>query len=107
METLYDEYIVVQKEIDALEEKKKSLRERIQLELPPEGFKNEAITVSWTTNKKWQYSPQVAAKEAEIKAIEASIEPIAKELKDLKTVEELQGVAVVIEEKKGLLVKVK
>lgn len=107
METIYDEYVSVQKEIDVLEERKKGIRERIQAELPAEGFKSEVVTAVWKTSKKWQYSPQVEAKEAEIKAKEAEIEPIAKELKDLKTVEELQGVATLIEEKKTLAITVK
>lgn len=90
--TIYEDYAVVQKDIDVLEAKKELLREKISQELPEEGFKSDIITAIWKSTKKWKYSPKVDELNAELKAT--------------KKTEEETGVAVA-EETKTLAITVK
>lgn len=89
---LYDEYIILSKEIKTLEEKQKSIREKIEAQLPEEGYKDERITAFWNTRKTWTYSPNV--------------EKSVNKLKALKKKEEDEGIATA-EEKKVLTISVK
>lgn len=93
MESIYDEYVFVQKEIEALEAKKEALREKISAELPEEGIKTERLTAVWKTVKKWKYSGKV--------------DELTQQLKDQKKEEEEKGVAEVVDEKKQLAITVK
>ena len=90
--TKYEEYALLQKEIDVLDAKKELLRAEIEAILPQEGFKSEIITAYWTMKKKYEYSPKVKGIEAELKAT--------------KKEEEENGTAK-IEELKQLTIKVK
>lgn len=89
---MYQDYIEVQKKIDALEAEKEVLREKISAQLPEEGYKDEVINVFWTFKKKWEYSPKVKGLETELKAT--------------KKDEEEKGIAT-SEEVKQLTIKVK
>lgn len=91
MET-YEQYIAVQKEIDALEAKKEVLRDEISKNLPEDGFKDEKINIFWTVKNKYTYSPKVKGLETE--------------LKETKKREEEDGTATK-EEVKQLTIKVK
>lgn len=95
----YEEYAVLQKEIDVLEAKKAILRFDIEQILPEEGYKDQYVTATWKSNKKWAYSPKVVTLEAKLKE-----DKIAIDLQ--KEVEEKQGIAS-CQETKSLVVKVK
>lgn len=66
--TKYEEYAVLQKEIDLLDAKKEILRAEIEAILPEDGFKDESINAYWTTKSKYEYSPKVKGLETELKA---------------------------------------
>jgi len=66
--TKYEEYALLQKEIDVLDAKKELLRAEIEKILPEEGFKDEVINAYWTTKSKYEYSPKVKGLETELKA---------------------------------------
>ena len=53
--TKYEEYALLQKEIDVLDAKKELLRAEIEKILPEEGFKDEVINAYWTTKSKYEY----------------------------------------------------
>ena len=84
--TNYEQYVEVQKKIEALEATKESLREKISEGLPEDGYKDETITAFWKQIKKWTYSPKI--KELETK------------LKKAKRIEERNGRATVEESKR-------
>lgn len=57
--TKYEEYALLQKDIDILEAKKEILRTEISEILPEEGFKSDFMTAFWKVTKKWKYSEDV------------------------------------------------
>lgn len=114
---VFEEYVEVQKQIDALEEKKKVLRIALEAALPEEGVKNEFGSFTFRQSKSWTYSPKVHAQEEVIKGLNASLEMETKKIKEelgidneqialdkLKQIEELDGTAVA-DIKKSLVVK--
>lgn len=66
--TKYEEYALLQKDIDILEAKKDILRAEIETILPDDGFKDETINAYWTVKSKYEYSPKVKGLETELKA---------------------------------------
>lgn len=66
--TIYEQYAEVDKQIEALEAKKKVIRDEISKELPEEGIKNDFVNAFWTIKKKWTYSPKVDGLTAELKS---------------------------------------
>ena len=89
---IYQQYVEIQQEINRLEDIKESLRARMEKDLPEDGFKNEKITVYWTTKRSWNYSPKVEGLTAELRAT--------------KKLEEEEGIAK-LEETKQIAIKVK
>ena len=90
--TKYEEYALLQKDINILEAKKDLLRSEIAEILPEEGFKSEIITAFWKITKKWKYSKNV--------------DHIVESLKETKKREEEDGSATA-EESKQLTISVK
>lgn len=92
MDKNFEEYIKLSKEIEVLETQKEVIREKIQLELPAEGFKNDFVNAIWKSKKTWKYS--------------SKIDDLSLGLKTAKKAEEDSGVASV-EEVKQLAITVK
>lgn len=55
--SIYEKYSKIQKQIDALEDKKEELRDEISKELPVDGIVNEFGSFKYTNKKKWEYTP--------------------------------------------------
>lgn len=96
MSTKYQEYVLLQKQIDELDAKKELLRAEIEAELPEDGFKDDSINVYWTNKKKWTYTEKVTETEKKLKET----------ISELKKIEEENGDAK-CEEIKQLTIKVK
>ncbi len=96
--TKYEEYALLQSEIDVLEAKKDLLRAEIETILPPEGHKDEYVTALWKSNKKWSYSDTIKTLENKLKEDKTKIET-------QKEIEEKEGIAK-FEETKSLVIKV-
>lgn len=90
--TKYEEYALLQKELDVLEAKKEILRAEIESMLPDDGYKDDTIIAFWTVKNKYEYSPKVKGLETELKAT--------------KKQEEETGIAQKVESKQ-LTIKVK
>ena len=67
--TKYEEYAILQKEIDVLDAKKELLRAEIEVILPDDGYKDEFITASWAIKNKYEYSLKVKELETELKSV--------------------------------------
>jgi hypothetical protein len=66
--TKYEEYALLQKEIDVLDAKKELLRAEIEVILPEDGYKDENINIFWTLKNKYNYSIKVKELEAMVKS---------------------------------------
>lgn len=64
---IYERYVALQKEIDALVSLQDALRTAIAETVPDTGHKDENITVSWTTKATWEYPTTVKALEDNLK----------------------------------------
>ena len=81
---VYEEYAKTKQEIADLEEKRKELELLVMTRLEQDGLKDEVSVYGHfysLSRKSWEYSEEVKAK--------------AKELSDLKKVEELKGIATI------------
>lgn len=94
--TKYEEYALLQKEIDILDAKKEILRAEIEDILPEEGFKDDIVNAFWTKKTKWTYTDKVTTTEKQLKETVSA----------LKKLEEENGEAKA-EEVKQLTIKVK
>jgi hypothetical protein len=112
--TKYEEYALLQKEIDVLDAKKELLRAEIEKDLPKEGFKSDILDAGWRVTKRYSYPENVKilednVKEA-IKPIEEKfkeeIRPLTESVETAKKLSEENGTAI-LEEKKQLVIKVK
>ena len=111
---LYEQYAVLQKEIDALETKKKVLRDEIASVLPDEGVKNDFVTAVWRKAKKWAYPETVTQLETEVKEkikpieekFQEEIRPFVESVETAKKLAEENGTATA-EETKSLVVTLK
>lgn len=94
--TKYEEYALLQKQIDELDAKKELLRADIEAILPEEGYKDETINVFWTNKKKWTYTDKVTETEKSLKETIGALKALEEENGDAKA-----------EEIKQLTIKVK
>lgn len=114
MTTIYEQYASLQKQIEELDAKKELLRAEIEVILPKEGFKNDVLTASWRTFKKYQYPEDVKTLENNVKEaikpieekFKAEIKPLTESIETAKKLAEENGTAKV-EETKSLVIKVK
>lgn len=90
--TIYEAYCLLQKQIDALEEKKEELRSQMAEQIPEAGHKDDTITAYWKITKKWKYSE--------------AVDHLNKSIKEIKKSEEESGIAQ-CEETKQLNIVVK
>lgn len=112
--TKYEEYALLQKQIDELDAKKELLRAEIAGILPDEGFKNDILVASWRTFKKYQYPESVKTLEDNVKEaikpieekFKAEIKSLTESVETAKKLSEENGTAKV-EETKSLVIKVK
>lgn len=92
----YEEYALLQKEIDVLDAKKELLRAEIEAILPEDGFKNDVVNAFWTKKTKWTYTDKVSETEKQLKETINSLKKLEEENGDAKS-----------EEIKQLTIKVK
>jgi len=112
--TKYEEYALLQKDIEVLEAKKNLLREEISAELPDEGFKSDIITAIWRVSKKYSYPEDVKTLESNVKEaikpieekFKADIKPLTDSIETAKKLSEENGTAT-IQETKTLAITVK
>lgn len=94
--TKYQEYALLQKQIEELDAKKELLRAEIEAILPEEGFKDDIINIFWTNKKKWTYTEKVTETEKKLKETVSALKKVEEENGDAKC-----------EEIKQLTIKVK
>jgi len=112
--TKYQEYALLQKQIEELEAKKALLRAEIEVILPKEGFKDETINALWRISKKITYPEDVLILETNVKEkikpmeekYQAEIKPLLESVEVAKKLAEENG-TVKIDEKKTLTITVK
>jgi len=71
-DTLYDEYITLCQKIDLLSQKKDILKEKIIKQFKEnnlESIKSDLGIITLAKMSRWQYSPNVKAKEEEVKTL--------------------------------------
>ena len=112
--TKYEQYALLESEIDVLEAKRELLRAEIEVILPKEGFKDENITASWRITKTFFYPEDVKILETNVKEaikpieekFKLEIQPLVESIETAKKLAEENGTAKV-QEKKSLVIKVK
>lgn len=111
---IYAQYASVEKQIKALEEQKKALREEIINILPEDGVKNDFVTANWRVSKTINYPEDVKILENNVKEAlkpieeeyKSKIKPLTDSIEVAKKLAEENG-TVTVEEKRSLVVTVK
>jgi len=112
--TKYQEYALLQSEINVLEIKRELLRAEIEVILPKEGYKDENLTAIWRISKKITYPEDVLILETNVREkikpmeekYQAEIKPLLESVEVAKKLSEENG-TVKIDEKKTLTITVK